>query len=211
MFVDAVLANVLLFALGQVFAWLYLRSGRFWVGAGSTLVLWVAIDWWLVARYVFAAPASGQRLPLLMLQVVAVATMVAYLWAHLRRRRGAAQRSERFREAIASMLAGKHEEAEAAYRQLVWVDPWDASAWIARGDAARRLGQDAAARRHYRRAAGVDVGKQFVDLLANRAELLIAEEPTLGKPAAIPIGPAPVGSKSAKGRRTSAASASTGS
>ncbi|MFT4515568.1 MAG: hypothetical protein ACI91B_004285, partial [Planctomycetota bacterium] len=92
MFVDAVMANVLVFAVGQVFAWLFLRSGRFWMGAGATVALWTFIDWWLVSRYLLANPPEGQQVPLLGLQATVALTTAAYLWALVRRRLAAPKR-----------------------------------------------------------------------------------------------------------------------
>ena len=166
------MANVLVFAVGQVFAWLYLRSGRFWLGAGATVALWGAIDWWLVGRYVLGTPVAGQQLPVLVLQAMAFLTTASYLAAIIRRRVGAAQRPDRFREGITLLLSGQFEAADQTFRKLAWTDPWDPSAWIARGDASRRLGRVAAARRCYRRAASVDGKGQFADLVAHRTKLL---------------------------------------
>lgn len=178
-FVDAVMANVLVFAVGQVFAWLFLRTGRFWLGAGATVALWTFIDWWLVSRYLLGTPAAGQQLPLLSLQLTAVLTTVIYLWAVLRRHLAAPQRADRFREGIQQLLSGKLTEADTTFRQLAWVDPWDPSAWIARGDACRRLGVVGRARRCYRRAGGVDVKGRFADLLAHRLKLLHSARSTV--------------------------------
>ena len=171
-FVDAVMVNVLVFAVGQAFAWLFLRSGRFWLGAGATVALWTFIDWWLVARFVLGDPVEGLQWPLLGLQATASMTTGAYLWARLRKRLAAPQRADRFREGLQQLLAGKLSAAEITFRQLAWVDPWDPSAWIARGDACRRQGAVRRARRCYRRAGGVDVKRQFADLLSHRLKLL---------------------------------------
>lgn len=198
MFVDAVLANVLVFAVGQVFAWLFLRTGRFWVGAAATTALWGSVDWWLVQRFLLADPAEGQQFPVLMLQATALLVTVSYLWARLRKRLAAPHRPDRFRQGTAELLQGKLQAAEATFRQLVWSDPWDVSAWISRGDAFRRLGVVAKARRCYRRAGGVDGNKQFADLLAHRLKLLQVVRANTKKsiePAARSPVPAPVSRK----------------
>lgn len=166
------MANVLVFAVGQAFAWLFLRSGRFWLGAGATVALWTFIDWWLVSRFLLATPVEGQQMPLLGLQITSLLTVAAYLWARLRKRLAAPKRADRFREGIQQLLSGKLAAADATFRQLAWVDPWDPSAWIARGDACRRQGVVGRARRCYRRAGGVDVKGRFADLLAHRLQLL---------------------------------------
>jgi hypothetical protein len=171
-FVDAVMANVLVFAVGQAFAWLFLRSGRFWLGAGATVALWTFVDWWLVTRFVLATPVEGQQWPLLSLQVTALVTTAAYLGAQLRKRLAAPKRADRFREGLQQLLSGKLAAAETTFRQLAWVDPWDPAAWIARGDACRRQGAVGRARRCYRRAGGVDVKRRFTDLLSHRLKLL---------------------------------------
>ena len=104
MFVDAVWAHLLVFAVGQLFAWRYAQTGRFWLGAGVTIVLWAAADWWLVSRYLLAVEASRQVPPLLLLQVAAVTTSCAYLWALVRRWRGARGRGDGHRSAVAALL-----------------------------------------------------------------------------------------------------------
>lgn len=172
MFVDAVLANVVLFLVGQAFAWLYMRSGRFAIGAGATIVLWISIDWWLVQRYLLAAPAARQVLPLLLLQLTAIGTTAAFVWARVRRHRSRDRRDERHREAVRIALTGEHAAAAVVLRSLCWNDPWDVAAWLGLGDALRRTGQAKAARRAYARASSVDVEGRFTDLLAHRRSLL---------------------------------------
>ena len=61
-FVDAVWVNLAIFAVGQLFAWRYAHSGRFWVGAGVTVLLWASLDWWLVGRYLLAYASDFQFL-----------------------------------------------------------------------------------------------------------------------------------------------------
>jgi tetratricopeptide (TPR) repeat protein len=207
-FVDAVMANVVVFAVGQLFAWLFLRTGRFWLGAGATVALWGSIDWWLVGRYLLAAPATSQQLPLVLLQGTSIAITIAYLWALIRRRLAAPQRADRFRTGIALLLSGQLGAAETTFRKLAWSDPWDPSAWLARGDACRRLGHSGRARQCYRRASSVDVRGQFADLVAHRMKLLLVAAPLVTaasqKPAVtevIAIAP-PSGALASPGPRT---------
>jgi len=185
-FVDAVVGNLLVFAFGQAFAWLYLRTGRFWVGTAATTLLWVAIDWWLVGRYLLDAAPSQQALPVLLLQATAAVTSIAYLWAVVRRRRAATARAERFGAGVRQLLTGAYEPAQATFEQLCWSDPWDVSAWLARGDVLRRRGDARRAGRCYARARAVDVRKRFDDLLRHREGLLrAASAPKAGpRPAA---------------------------
>lgn len=185
------MANVVVFAVGQLFAWLFLRTGRFWLGAGATVVLWGSIDWWLVGRYLLAAPATSQQLPLALLQGTSVAITITYLWALIRSRLAAPQRADRFRAGIALLLSGQLNAADTTFRKLAWSDPWDPSAWLARGDACRRLGHSGRAKRCYRRAGSVDVRGQFSDLVAHRLKLLLVAAPLVAaegeKPAAAEV------------------------
>lgn len=171
MFVDAVLPNLLLFGVGQAAAWLYLRTGRFWLGATTTVALWVLLDWWLVGRFVLGLPLHEQQLPLVLLQLLAVAAAAAFAGARLRRRLAAAVRPQRFRAGLEQLLAGRLDAARATFRGLVRSDPWDAPAWIALGDALRHGGDLRRARRCYRRAARVDTAGGYRDLLRHRGDL----------------------------------------
>ncbi|MFN6148284.1 MAG: hypothetical protein ACK5AL_18150 [Planctomycetota bacterium] len=166
----ALLPNVLAFCVGQVAAWHYLRTGRAWVGGLATLGLWLLLDAWLLARYVYVADAGTLRLLAGSLQVLAVGTTLRLLQQLWRRRRSAAarRRTDRHREAIGAYLRGDWRLAVAGYRALVRTDPWDAAAWIGLGDAIARTGNRKAAARCYWRAQGVDVGKAHADLLQLR-------------------------------------------
>ena len=168
MFVDVVLPHLVVFAFGQAAAWLYLRTGRVWLGAATTIVLWLLIDWWLVGRFVFGAGPADQRLPLLSMQLVSLAAVAGYVAARVRRRVAAPKRQQRFAAALQLLLSDRVEQAATAFRALVRSDPWDAAAWIALGDARRRAGEPGRARRCYRRARGVDTGGTYRDLLQHR-------------------------------------------
>lgn len=207
MFVDAVLANLLVFAVGQVFACLYWRSGRFWVGAGATVVLWAAVDVWLVQRYLLAAPAERQGWAVLAVQVTSALVAGNYLWTCLRRRLGRSRRPDRFRRGMAELLQGRLEVAEATFRQLVWCDPWDVPAWIARGDACRRLGRVRRARWCYRRAAGVDTAGRYADVLGHRRGRIGQAASKMGS---IPPGITPHGVGSVSGNQTGVRKAASG-
>lgn len=166
----ALLPNVLAFCVGQVAAWHYLRTGRAWVGGLATLGLWLLLDAWLLARYVYVADAGTLRLLAGSLQVLAVGTTLRLLQQLWRRHRSPAarQRIDRHRDALGAYLRGDWRSAIASYRALVRTDPWDAAAWIGLGDALARTGNRKAADRCYWRATGVDVGKAHADLLQLR-------------------------------------------
>lgn len=200
MFVDALIGNLVLFAVAQVCAWLYLRRGRFWLGAGVTVLLWLFVDWWLVARLLLASPADAQRVPLTGLQIVAVAVTVAYGWALWRRAGSRRERPAMHRAAVQQALAGDHRAAQDAFARLTWLDPWDASAWLGRGDALRRGGEDRRARRAYARAAAVDVAGRFGDLIAHRRALLAKGAAVVGRAAARGgVSPRPSGRRKSAG------------
>jgi tetratricopeptide (TPR) repeat protein len=169
-FAAAFLPNLLAFLLGQAVAWRYLRTGRTWVGGLLTLGVWSLLDAWLLARYVFAVEPVLLRALAGSLQGLALAAAARLAFTLWRRRWSAAakDRPERFRAAMAAYLRGEWEQARAEYRGLVRVDPWDAAAWLGLGDTLARSGDAKGARRCYGRAAGVDVGKQYADLLQLR-------------------------------------------
>ncbi len=170
MYFAAFLPNLIAFACGQTAAWHYLRTGRSWVGSLLTLGVWSLLDGWLLARYVFAAEPATLRALAIGLQGFAAASVVWLAVALWRRRWSAAARArpERFRAALDALLRGDWSLARAGYRGLVRTDPWDAAAWVGLGDALARAGDGKGAKRCYQRAAGVDVGKQFADLLQLR-------------------------------------------
>lgn len=170
MFAALVLPNLLAFAVGQFAAFGYLRTGRFWLGLGTSCALWLMLDWWLVAKFVYDVGEPALRLPAGGLQGIAAWTAVAFLAARWRRRwsAGARLRRERFAIGLASYLRSDYPTAGAMYTRLVRTDPWDAAAWIALGDVHRRSGRSRRAGRCYRRAAAVDVAGDFADLVRLR-------------------------------------------
>lgn len=167
MFGSHLLTNLIVFLGGQAAAWFCLRTGRFLWGAIGTTALWLLLDAWLLTRYVFDGPDGLRTGALWGLQAVAVFLVVSLAIARWRRRWSAAakQRTPRFAAGMASYLRSDYPAALAGFRQLVRTDPWDAAAWIALGDALRHSGQAGPARRCYRRAAAVDVRRQYRDLL----------------------------------------------
>ena len=201
MFLDAVWAHLGMFVVGQVFAWRYARSGRFWLGAGATALLWLALDAWLVSRYVLALAVNVQVGALALLYAVVFVTAASFLWAAVRRLRGRRTRTARHREAMACLMRGDAAAAIAAYRGLVWSDGWDAPAWVGLGDAERRCGQPRRAARSYRRARSVDVGAQLRDLIAHREQLLASIRDLSGSVVGRVAGPS---GASSRPRRTAA-------
>jgi hypothetical protein len=155
------------FVVGQLAAWSYLRTGRFLPGFVATVLLWSLLDWWLVARFVFAVDLAELRWPAAALQAVAVTTAAVLLFGRWRRRWSAAarQRTERFGAGMSQYLRGDYAAARTTFAGLVRTDPWDAAAWIGLGDVHARTGQLRRARRCYRRASGVDTSGEHTELL----------------------------------------------
>ncbi len=174
MFVEQLWPNLLLFAAGQAAAWFYLHTGRTRLGTAATVALWVLADWFLVAKFVFRATGPDLSLPLLSLQVVAAAAVLALLFAQWRRRRSAVarQRPQMFATGLTSYLRGDLVAAEATFRRLVRTDPWDSGAWLALGNVLAQAARPKPARRCYRRALGVDTGKQYAELVRHQLALL---------------------------------------
>lgn len=170
MFAAHLLPLLLAFALGQAAAWYYLRSGRVVAGLAATVMLWGALDWWVVGRYVLGHDEAALRLPAVVLQGAAAATVAALAAGLWRRRwsRAARARRDRFAEALHAYLRSDYAAARGAFTRLVRTDPWDAAAWIALGDVFARTGVRRRARRCYRRAGAVDTAGAFTDLLQRR-------------------------------------------
>ncbi len=159
--------DLLLFLLGQACAWLYLRTGRFWLGFGGVALLLGLLDAWLLLQFVFASDGDAARITLYSLRGTAVLLAVGLGYSQWRRRWSAAakQRDARFAAGTAQFLRAEFVAAQATFRGLVRTDPWDAMAWIWLGDVLARSGEPKRAKRCYRRAAGVDTGKVCADLL----------------------------------------------
>ena len=175
MFVDAVWGHFVVFAVGQALAWWYARRGRFWFGAAVTVLIWGAIDWWLVGRYLLGFAPEQQAVPVAILQITSLLVVGCFCWAQLRRIGGRQTRTARHRAGVVQQLSGDHAAAAEVYRKLVWADGWDVAAWIGLGDAWRRKGDRSRAARCYRRAKAVDVGGGFPDILSQRVRLLARE------------------------------------
>lgn len=172
MFAALFLPNLLAFVIGQSAAWYYLRTGRFWTGFTTTVLLWVLLDWWLVARYVLAVEAVELRLPAAALQALALATAAALAFGLWRRRwsKTARARTEHFGAGLRAFLRSDYGDAQATFTRLVRTDPWDAAAWIALGDVLARSGQPGKAQRCYRRAHAVDTRQGYADLIRQRRQ-----------------------------------------
>ncbi|MBX3463397.1 MAG: tetratricopeptide repeat protein [Planctomycetes bacterium] len=173
MFAEQAWPNLLLFAAGQVAAWIYLRSGRIGIGLAATAALWVLADWFLLARFAFRVGVGASSWPLAGMQAVALATVATLLLAWWRRTSSPAARARlpRFRAAQAAYLRGDLDGAGAAFRRLVRTDPWDAAAWIALANVLARQGRARPARRCLVHARRLDTRRQYGDLIRHQLAL----------------------------------------
>ena len=171
---ESFLPNLVLFACGQVAACIYLRTGRFGLGACSTASLWVLADWALVSKLVYGETGPRFLLPLFGMQAVAIATIAALAFGRWRARWSATsrQRATLFAAGLTSYLRNDLDAAETTFRRLVRADPWDAAAWVTLGNVLRGKGRPAAAHRCYRRARCVDRARVYTDFIALQQQRL---------------------------------------
>ncbi len=178
---DGFFANLLLLLVAQSAAWQFLRTGRVWLGAIATALLWCLLDAWLVARYVFAHAEPPWTYLLVGFQATAAAILALWGFAAWRRRwsRTARQRPQWFVRGLTHYLRGEVAAAEQVFVRLVRCDPCDAAAWAALGNVLRHRGQAGRARRCYRRALRVDLRGSHRD----HVRLQLARLPaTAGRP-----------------------------
>lgn len=155
---DGFFANLLLLLGAQGVAWHYLRSGRLWIGAIVSILLWSLLDAWLVARYVFAHDTAPWTHLLVGFQATAAAMLGLWAFGAWRRRYSATAKARQqwFVRGLTLYLRGETAGAEQVFRRLVRCDPWDPAAWAALGNVLRSGGRRTQARRCYQRALRVD-------------------------------------------------------
>jgi tetratricopeptide (TPR) repeat protein len=184
---ESFLPNLVLFACGQAAACIYLRTGRFGLGVGSTVSLWVLADWALVGKLVYGETGERFLVPLVGMQAVAVATIVALAFGLWRARWSATskQRPALFAAGLEQYLRDDLDAAEKTFRRLVRADPWDAAAWVTLGNVLRGKGRTSAARRCYRRARCVDKNRQYADFITMQQQRVRERKPPLAMPAPV--------------------------
>lgn len=158
MFADAFWPNFVLFLLGQVAAWGYLRTGLGGRGAWVLVLTWVLADVALVARFGYDHVGSVYVGSLAGMQFVAVAAFGAFLFARVRRRlKGVVGRVAALRRAgFVAYLRGDLEVAIDKFGRILRLDPWDTSARVALGTALLRQGRARPGRRILRSVRGLD-------------------------------------------------------
>lgn len=171
MFADSLLPNLLLFAVGQVTAWGYLRTGLVNRGLALLLGAWVLVDIALLARFAFDAEGLGFRAPLLLMQLWSAGEFLLFLGLQVRRRLPGVRRrrAEQVRVAFLDYLRNDLESAEGHYRKMLLWDPWDLSARMGLASVRRATGRVRSARRLLRNGLGRARQERFEDVV--RGEL----------------------------------------
>lgn len=164
---DAFLPNLLIFAVGMVAAWGYLRTGRTLRGTLLLVGLWVLADIALLARFAYQGGEDLFFLALCAMQAYALSEFLLFTYGRIARR-GARHRQLReslFRVAIVHFLRDELEQAQAVYRRLVRRDPWDLDAAVHLATVLARRGRSRAARAWFRSARSLDREGRYAELL----------------------------------------------
>jgi hypothetical protein len=162
--------NFAIFAGGCAAALAWLRTGMIVRGALLLVVLFVAADVAMVARFVLGDPGGWFFAGLFAMQVGALA---AILWWAVRlavRRWSKDRRARRqlFAAGLQHYLRNEHPQAEALFRRLHRVDPWDVPAAIGLANVLWRRGQCRRARRLLRAARRLDRDSAYSEFIAEQ-------------------------------------------
>lgn len=177
MFADAFLPNLLVFVLGQIAAWGYVRTGLVVRGALAMVVCWAAADFALVARFAYSETGTPYRAALLVMQVWSLVEFVFFVTGRWMRRSPArrAERARLLREAGIHWLRDEADAARPIYTRLVRRDPWDAAAALGLATLHVENGDSRKARTWLHRVRAVDTEKAFADVVEH--ELARLAEP----------------------------------
>lgn len=174
MFADSFPINALIFLLGQLAAWGYLRTGLVLRGVCIVVVTWLATDVALVARFGFADGEFASLVALIAMQSAALGGLVLYLFGRIRRRRNATKDAvgQAFLSARIHYLKNELDPAVEQLRTVVRRDPWHLAGSLALGTAYSRSGQPRRALRWLRRARSLDLSKANQDAIAQELDRL---------------------------------------
>jgi hypothetical protein len=166
-FPDLFLPNLLVFALGQAAAIVYMRSGLVRPGVVLLLALLLTADAALLARFAYGHRDAWFFLPLAAMQALALLGAGWLLFAGARRRwsRTSRQKSTLFDQAFVAYLKN---DLPAAARQLTVLrraDPWDPVVAIGLANVLRLQGKQRQAKGLYRRARSLDRRGEYSDLV----------------------------------------------
>ena len=171
---DHFAVNFAIFAGGCAAALAWLRTGMVVRGALLLVVLFVAADVALVARFVFGDPGGWFFAGLFAMQVPALAAILWWAvrlavrhWSKDRR-----ARRQLFAAGLQHYLRNEHPQAEALFRRLHRVDPWDVPAAIGLANVLWRRGQGRRARRLLRAARRLDRHSAYSEFIAEQLRRL---------------------------------------
>lgn len=171
---DHLAVNFAIFAGGCAAALAWLRTGMVVRGALLLVLLFVAADVALVARFVFGGTGGWFYAGLLSMQLPALA---AIMWWAVRlavRRWSKDRRARRqlFAAGLQHYLRDEHPQAEALFRRLHRVDPWDVPAAIGLANVLWRRGQGRRARRVFLAARRLDRNSAYAEFIAEQLRRL---------------------------------------
>jgi len=169
---DSLWPNLLLFALAQVVAWGFLRTGLVVRGVALMATTWIGADIALLARFVWGHDGPAFWLPLLVYQVHALVEAALFIHGQVRRRSPSHRERRRkvYREAFAFYLNDDLEPARQRWRRLVWADPWDLESTIAWATVLVRQGRPRPAQLLLWKARWLDGDERFRDVIAEELE-----------------------------------------
>ncbi len=168
MFEDSLLINIIIFLLGQIAAWGYLRTGM--IGRGTFLIVatWVLADLALVSHFAYQEE-SLFRSSLMALQVCSTVGFLLFSSARVRRRSSwfLRLRHQRMREAFVHYLRNEFSAAILLYRRQLRKDPWDIHAKLGLATAVARCGTCRAGtvRRLFKSVRRLDREHHFNDVI----------------------------------------------
>lgn len=164
---DSLPFNLLLFALAQVVALAYLRTGLPWRGIRLMMATWILADIALVARFVLSEQGLPYTLSLGFMQGYALLEFALYASGRLRRRMpGPRQhRQELIRQAFVHYLRNELDQAGRIYARLVRADPWDLQSQVGLASVHAGTGRPGRARRLLRSARGLAAQQGWSDLV----------------------------------------------
>lgn len=168
MFADAFWPNLVIFVLGQVAAWGYLRTGLVRRGLCLMIGAWILADLALLARFAYEGQETLYRSALMVMQAYSLCEFALFVYGRWRRRsRGLrAQREQLFREAFLHYLRDERELAERRYRKILRRDHWDVDATLGLATTLARSGKDRRARSLFRAARSLDRDGRYAQVIS---------------------------------------------
>ena len=155
MFADSPLFQLALFVLAHVAAYGNMRSGRMTLGFVQFAGVWILLDFALVQRFVAGETGGPYLVPLVMFQLLAVASSLEWhVRRHLRSRPAFVAASDAsYGKALQQWMSGDDQQAIATLQPMLRRDPWDVEARLLLGTIEHEGGRTARALRLLKDAA----------------------------------------------------------